>query len=79
MYARVALAELFAGTKSKSSYFGIFLATGLAVYFHNNQRKITLQRHTMNYPIKGEGETAIPLLSVIDIRVWREGKIVLTC
>ena len=50
---------LFAGTKSKHSHFGIFSATGVAVYFHNNQGKITLQRHTMYHPSKGEGETAI--------------------
>ena len=81
MYARVALAELcLLGQNQNISILGSFLATVVAVYFHNNQRKITLQRQTMYHPSKGEGNwTAIPSLSIIDIRVWREGKFVLTC
>ena len=70
---------VFAWTKSKHSHFGMFLATGVAVSFHSNQRKITLKRHTLYHPSKGEGKTAILLLSIIDIRVQKEGKFVLTC
>ena len=76
----VALAELcLLGQNQNIPHFGIFLATGVAIYFHNNQRKITLQRITMYQPSKGEGKTSILLLRIMDIRVWREGKFVLTC
>ncbi len=53
----VALAKLCLLGQNKTSHFGIFLATGVAVYLHNSDRKITLQKHTKYQPSKGEGKT----------------------
>ncbi len=65
--------------KNKTSHFGIFLATGVAVYLHNSGRKITLQKHKKHQPSKSKGKTGIPLKSVTENREWMEGKIVFAC
>ena len=65
--------------KTTTSHFVIFLATGVAVCFHNNHWKITLQKDTKYYPSKGEGETTVPLGGITEYRVGRVGKFVFTC
>ena len=76
----VALAELCLLEQNKASHFVIFLATGVAGYLHNSDRKITLQKHRKHEPSKGEGKTATPLHSVTEKkREWREGKTAFAC
>ena len=80
MYTRAAWAELcLLGQNQNIRILGSFWPQAWPFIFITINERSHYKDIQCIIPAKVKGKTAIPLLSIIDIRVWREGKFVLTC
>ena len=78
MYACVALAELYLLEQNQNiPILGSFWPQAWPVIFITINERSHYKDTQFIIPAKGKGKTAIPLQRII--RVWREGKCVLTC